>query len=89
MHGHSGPIRQLVFLNDKTIISAADDGTMRTWNAAARAKLWPTYTAEHTKGGHANATQLFLTHGRMHGSLLLLLAMHAVAAAPVGKKPSE
>jgi WD40 repeat protein len=35
LHGHTGPIRHLTFLDRKTVVSAADDGTIRFWNATA------------------------------------------------------
>jgi WD40 repeat protein len=35
LHGHTGPIRSLVFLNDKKIASASDDGTIRIWDATS------------------------------------------------------
>jgi len=35
LHGHTGPIRYLTFLGNKKVASAADDGTIRIWDASA------------------------------------------------------
>jgi WD40 repeat protein len=34
LHGHTGPIRHLTFLGNKRLASAADDGTVRIWDAS-------------------------------------------------------